>query len=106
MSRRDLTSETAQDKYDVEAEARVRGIEPYKVRASNAVGDRLIKDIVADARRGISQSASMIPDRQRSSAEAQQGNGWVEPAPLKPPAGIEHIDRLVAQQDRADCAAA
>lgn len=61
MTRRDLTSETAQDHFDVAAEARRRGIESYQVRATQAVGDRLVREIVGDAYKGISKSASMIP---------------------------------------------
>ena len=63
MTRRDLTAETAEDRSNIEAEARARGIDPYKVRASKTVGDRLVVGLVADAYRGISQSASMIPPR-------------------------------------------
>jgi len=104
MSRRDLTCETAQDKFDVEAEAKRRGIEPYQLRAAQAVGDQLIRDIVADARNGISQSASLIPDRQRSNDRPRASGGGS--VPLGPPPGIEHIDRMVAHQDRIDRAAA
>jgi hypothetical protein len=100
MSRRDLTSETAQDKYDVEAEARRRGIEPYQVRATQAVPDRLVRDLVADAYRGISQSASMIPPFREPAKP--KGTGWVDAAPLTPPSGTEHIDRMVAEQSRRD----
>ena len=51
MTRRDLTSETAQDHYDVEAVARRRGIQPYQVRATGAVNDRLMAEIVSDGGR-------------------------------------------------------
>jgi hypothetical protein len=47
MTRRDLTAETAEDKFDVEAEARRRGVQPYQVRAMQAVPDRLIADLVS-----------------------------------------------------------
>jgi len=84
MARRDLTANTAEDKFDVEAEARRRGVQPYQLRAANAVGDRLVKDLVADAYKGISQSASMLrPSRE---PPKPKGNGWVDPAPVKPPA--------------------
>ena len=104
MTRRDLTADTAQDKFDVEAEARRRGIQPYQVRATQAVNDRLMADIVADARRGISQSASMIPP---SRAPAKpKGSGWQDAAPLQQPPGIDHIDRMCEAQSRADHVAA
>ena len=104
MSRRDLTCETAADKVDVAAEARRRGIEPYQVRAIGAVDDRLMADIVSDARRGIPQTTSLIPDRQRSEEKPRPPSGGT--VPLQPPPGIEHIDRMVAHQDRIDRAAA
>jgi len=34
-----------------------------------------------------------------------KGSGWVEAAPLQPPSGVEHVDRLVEAQSRADRAA-
>jgi len=105
MVRRDLTSETAEDKSNIEAEARARGIDPYKVRASKAVGDRLVANLVSDFRRPISQSTSMIPPR---SAEppSPKGSGWIDSAPVKPPSGVDYVDRLCEAQSRADRAAA
>ena len=103
MSRRDLTAETAEDKSDVEAEACARGIDPYKVRAANAVGDRLVADLVADARRGISQSASMIPPSREPAKP--RGNGWIEATPLKPP-DTRWVDAQCDAQDKRDRAMA
>jgi hypothetical protein len=103
MNRHDLTSETAEDKFDVEAEARRRGIDAYKVRAANAVGDRLVADLVADAYRGISQSASMIPPSREPAKP--KGNGWVEASPLKSP-DTRWVDRQLDAQDKLDRAAA
>jgi hypothetical protein len=37
-----------------------------------------------------------------STSQVQRGTGWREPAPLGPPPGIEHVDRLVDAQDRID----
>jgi hypothetical protein len=104
MTKRDLTAETAEDRFDVEAEARRRGIQPFVVRATQAVGDRLVKDIVADAYRGISQSASMIPPSREPAKP--KGSGWVDPAPVTSPPGISTIDAMCEAQDRADRAAA
>jgi hypothetical protein len=103
MARRDLTADTAEDKFDVEAEARRRGIQPYQVRATQAVGDRLVKDIVADAYRGISQSASMIPPSREPAKP--KGTGWVDAAPLKSP-DTRWIDAQIDAQDKRDRAAA
>jgi hypothetical protein len=100
--RRDFTSDVAQDKFDVETEARLRGIQPYQVRAANAVGDRLVRDIVADAYKGISASASMVPPSREPAKP--RGNGWVEASPLKPP-DVRWCDRQMDAQDKLDRAA-
>jgi hypothetical protein len=87
--RRDLTAETRTDTTNIEAEARARGLQPYQVRATQAVGDRLVKDLVSDAYRGISQTASMIPDSARTPAPpTKTGDGWVEARPLVPARGL------------------
>jgi hypothetical protein len=104
MTKRDLTAETAEDKFDVEAEARRRGIEPYQVRATGAVNDRLIADIVSDFRRPIGQSSSLIPPSREREPAKPKGTGWVDPAPLVPPRGLwretedEKRSRIAAQQ--------
>jgi hypothetical protein len=104
MSRRDLTAETAADKSDIEAEARARGIDAYKVRAANAVGDQLVRDIVADAYRGISQSASMIPPSREPAKP--KGTGWQDAAPIATPPGVNHLDAIAESFARAERAAA
>jgi hypothetical protein len=104
MTKRDLTAETAEDKFDVEAEAKRRGIQPYQVRATQAVGDRLVADLVADAYRGISQSASMIPPTREP--PKPKGTGWVDAAPVTSPPGTSTIDAMCEAQNRTDRAAA
>jgi hypothetical protein len=102
MTKRDLTAETAEDKFNVEAEARRRGIEPYQVRATGAVNDRLMADLVSDFRRPISQSSSMIPPTREP--PKPRGTGWVDSAPVKPPSGVDHIDAIAesfARRERA-----
>ena len=101
MNRRDLTSETAEDKFNVEAEARLRGIQAYQVRAMQAVPDQLVRDIVSDAYKGISQSASMLPPAPRGPTRPRT-NGWVDPAPVTAPSGINYVDQLCEAQSRAD----
>jgi hypothetical protein len=105
MTKRDLTAETAEDKFNVEAEAKRRGLQPYQVRATQAVGDQLIKDIVADARRGISQSASPIPPAREKSVRPR-GSGWQDAQPVSQPPGVNLIDKMCDAQDRAAKAAA
>ena len=63
-----------------------------------------MQDIV-QASRLRSQSASMIPDRQREDPPTK-GTGWADAVPLKPPPGIEIVDRLCIEQDKRDRAAA
>ena len=105
MIKRDLTAETAEDKSDISDEARTLGIDAYKLRANRAVNNRLVRDIVSDFRAPISQSTSMIPPARRE-PPPPKGSGWQDAAPIKPPSGIDIIDRMVANQDRADKAAA
>ena len=103
-TRRDLTAETAEDKTDIEAEARALGVDAYKLRANKAVGDRLVRDIVSDLRAPISQSTSLIGRRRES--PPTKGSGWVDAAPVTPTGGIGLIDKMVEAQSRVDKLAA
>jgi hypothetical protein len=76
----------------------------WEIDALRAVPDRLVADIVGDAYRGISKSASMISEKQRSSEPERLASGST--AEVKPPPGIDIIDRMCAEQDRLDRAAA
>lgn len=66
---------------ELEAEARRRGLQPWQIEAERAVGDGLVADIVADARRSTGP-ASMIPARQGDQRPSAVGNGWIDAAPL------------------------
>jgi hypothetical protein len=80
-------------------------------RSRRVVDDQLMRDIVGDARRGdIHGRASMIPQPKATSQRSEEPqkpytHGWVEPPKIKPPEGIEHVDRLVDMQDKIDAAA-
>jgi hypothetical protein len=68
-----------------------------------AAPDSLMRDIVADNRRGISNSASMLPPQ--PTKPVARGTGWVDPAPIRQPSGAEPgglIDRMVENQDRQE----
>jgi hypothetical protein len=65
--------------------------------ALRAVPDALVRDIVSDAYRGISKSASMIPDKQRAAEEPRAASGGT--IPVQQPAGVRWVD---AQCDYAD----
>jgi hypothetical protein len=81
------------------AEANAQGRQEWELEAERAAPTSLIRDIVSDAYRGISQSASLIPPRQRSENRPRPASGG--PAgEVKPPPGIEHIDRLCDEADR------
>ena len=82
-------------------------------RSLKACPNDVMRDIVGDARRGdIHGRASIIPQPkapakgQQQSEEPQKPytHGWVEPPKIKPPEGIEHVDRLVDMQDKLDAA--
>jgi hypothetical protein len=66
--------------------------EPWKLAMIEAVPSEVVRDILRDNWRA-SQVAAAAPQPQR-------GSGWVEPAPLKPPPGVELIDRMCAAEDR------
>ena len=65
-----------------------------------------MQDIV-QASRHRSQSASPIPGRTRPDEDdpPAKGTGWSAAVPLKPPPGIEIVDRLCIEQDKRDRAA-
>jgi hypothetical protein len=62
-----------------------------------------MQDII-QASRHRSNSASLLPDRQRSEEKPRPASGGT--APIQPVPGISHIDRICEAQDRADRAAA
>jgi hypothetical protein len=86
------------------AEANAQGRQEWELDAERAVPTSLIRDIVSDAYRGIAQSTSMIPDRQRSQDRPRAASGGT--VPIQPPPGINYIDRMCEAQDRIDRAAA
>jgi hypothetical protein len=93
----------------------------------NVADDALVKSLVNDFRHGIASSGgSMIPGQRPASTVSvvgsgrvqdpvlgpkyrpidpntttdQPGSGWKEPAPLRPPEGLQHIDRMLDEEDR------
>jgi hypothetical protein len=69
------------------------GISTTQYKMMQAVPDSLMADIVRDFRGGMPQSTSMLPDQ--PSRPVVRGSGWVKERPLRPPDGIEQIDRMV-----------
>jgi hypothetical protein len=64
----------------------------------DAVPDHLMTDLRSDARRPNAVTGGATAPSQ----PVQRGSGWVSPAPLTPPPGIEHCDRMMDEQDRID----
>jgi hypothetical protein len=86
------------------AEAKAAGRQEWELEAERAAPTSLIRDVVSDAYKGISQSASLIPPRQRSDEKPRAVSGGS--VPIQPPPGIAAIHRLCDAADRADRAAA
>jgi hypothetical protein len=69
------------------AQARRMGIPEWALEMVQAVGTDVIQDIVADSRRSWTAEPKPEP-------EPVRGTGWVDPAPLAPPPGINIIDQM------------
>lgn len=84
----------------LEAEARRRGLSVTQLRMLKAVPDDLIRQIVADNRRGVAERSSPVAPAKE--APVQRGSGWAEPTPLSPPPGVALIDRIAEAFDRRE----
>jgi hypothetical protein len=71
-----------------------------------AVPTDLVRSIVADNRRGgdIHGRASAFPKATNQPGEERprSNHGWADTPPLRPPEGIDLIDRMVSAQDERD----
>ena len=70
-----------------------------------AVPTSLVRDIVNDSRRGVTPPSSLASDPDKKPEEPTRGTGHYDPAPLRPPPGVEICDRLMDVQDLRDKAA-
>ena len=84
----------------LQAEAKRRGLTVTELLMLNATPDAVVRDIVDDARRGLSQSQSMIASRPEAEPTRRSNKG--EPKPLQQPPGIALVDRLCKVQDARD----
>jgi hypothetical protein len=89
-------SDDAFEQEATEREAAMTGLQPYQVRANRAVPNSLIRDIVADSRRGPTAPSSLASSVQ--SEKPRPPSGGV--TPISQPPGIAHIDRLCDEADR------
>jgi hypothetical protein len=103
-----MSSDDDLEREATEREAALTGRPAYVVRANRAVPDRLIRDLVNDFRRGPAAPSSMAtrPGHSKPDEPDRPRTGWVDPAPLQSPPGIEHVDALCDAQDRRDRAVA
>jgi hypothetical protein len=60
-----------------------------------ACSDQDLKAIVNDHR-------TSVFGQSEAPSNVKVGSGWVEPKPLRPPEGVDHIDRIAAAFDRRD----
>ena len=87
----------------LEREAKRLGLSVTELKMRLAVPDEVVRDIVGDARRGLSQSQSLLaPDRAQREPTRKSDRGWVEPRPLQQPPGIALIDAMCEAQDVRD----
>jgi hypothetical protein len=77
----------------LEAAAKMLGISVTEYLMRRAVPDDLMRDIVNDFRGGMPQSTSILPDQ--PSVPVKRGSGWVKETPLRPPDGVELIDKIM-----------
>ena len=61
---------------------------------TKAVDDKLMRDIVNDNRRGVSEPGWLPP---KAGGAVKRGTGWVDPGRLEPPPSVKHVDRIADQ---------
>jgi hypothetical protein len=83
------------------AEAMRRGISVTTLKMYKACSDSLMRDLVNDLRSGPAQPSSIIPDNNRLGA-GERGSGWQKEIPLRPPEGVELIDRMCRTADAVE----
>jgi hypothetical protein len=67
------------------------------------VGDQLVRDIVNDQRRGISEPGFLPVGG--ASPPQQRGSGWKQPPQLELPSGVKYVDQIAdhfAELDKID----
>lgn len=81
---------------------------PSAVQAlAEAVSDHLVRDIVADNRRGVPGPSGLLGPSTGGNPTVR-GSGWQKPTPLEPPSGVRYCDQIAdhfAALDRAEAIA-
>jgi len=70
-----------------------RGVSVTQLRMQMAAPDDLVRQIVSDQRRGVSERSSLANEAETVAAKPK-GTGWIEPRPLANPPGVEWVDRI------------
>ena len=74
---------------------------------AEAVPDQLVKDIVADNRRGVPGPSGLLGPSTGGNPTVR-GSGWQKPTPLEPPSGVRYCDQIAdhfAALDKAEAIA-
>jgi hypothetical protein len=79
-------------------EAAMIGLQPYQVRANRAVPDSLVRDIVADSRRGPTAPSSLASSVQSEKPRPLSGGS----VPIQPPPGLNYVDQQVNAATRRE----
>jgi hypothetical protein len=66
----------------------------------NCVGDKLVREIVNDQRKGVGEPGGFLPSE--NSPPREKSSGWKTPPELGAPAGIKYIDQALDVQDALD----
>jgi hypothetical protein len=86
-------------------EAKRRRIEPWEREMAQAVPSKVVRDIVSDNRHSVGGPSSIAASNKTTFEDREpqeRGTGWAKETPIRPPEGIEWVDRLVDAQDEKD----
>jgi hypothetical protein len=78
----------------LEAEARRLGVQPFELRMARAVPDDVMRDIVADQRRGVAQPSGLAAESDAPRRSMPRGVAVGAEIPLAPPPGVALCDRI------------
>jgi hypothetical protein len=96
-----MSVEDAKRQQAIANEARRRGIPEWQLEMANAVGDDLLRDLVADSKRNSQPSSIAAKPKVEEPPRGSWGTGSV---PLSQPPGVDLIDRMVKVQDALNAA--
>jgi hypothetical protein len=77
-------------------------LNPTLAAMQQAVPDTLMRDLVNDQRRGVSEPSSLALKRDAKPEPERYRPSHYDPTPLGPPPGVDILDRLMDQEDAKD----